>query len=101
MRKIGRHVSPAMLAEMMNPATMGPARAAPAMTGPNTANTVGICSRERLATMMLRPWGMSMAPNPPCTSRKAISMVGSTERPQPREARVKPAMPMRNTRRCP
>jgi hypothetical protein len=99
MRKIGRQVRPAMSALMRKPAMIGPSTAEAPMTGPNALNTRGSCSRENVRRRMPMPWGISSAPKPPCTSRPAISMAGSADRPHQSEARVNPAMPIRNIRR--
>lgn len=90
-----------MSASMMKPAAMGPSTAEPPMTGPNALTARGICSRENVASRMPMPCGISSAPKPPCTSRPAMSMAGSMDRPQRAEAAVNPAMPMRKTRRLP
>ena len=100
-RNIGRQARPAISALMINPATIGPSTAETPMTGPNAVNAPRSCSRENAAMRMLMPCGISRAPNPPCTSRPAISMTGSTDRPHQREAAVNPAMPIRNMRRLP
>ena len=100
-RKIGRQVRPAMSALMRKPATMGPSTAEAPITGPNALKTRGSCSRENVPIRMPMPCGISSAPKPPCTSRPAISMAGSADRPHHSEARVNPAMPIRNMRRLP
>ena len=86
---------------MRKPATMGPRTAEAPSTGPNALTARVICPRESVPIRMPMPWGISRAPKPPCTSRAAISMAGSADRPQASEARVNPAIPVRNMRRLP
>ena len=100
-RKIGRHVSPAMSASMMNPATMGPRTAEMPITGPKALTARGICAREKVAVRMLMPCGIRRAPKPPCTSLAPINMVGVTESPHTIDAPTKPTMPIRKVRRLP
>jgi hypothetical protein len=49
--------SPAMLALMMKPATIGPRIAETPITGPNRLTAVGICSRENMVVRIPIPWG--------------------------------------------
>ena len=101
MRNMARQPVPAMFASIRKPASIGPPTMARPSAGPKRLKALSIISREKCEVMIAMPWGMSSAPNAPWQRRAVISMAGLADRPQATDASVKPAMPMRNRRRCP
>ncbi len=74
----------------------------PAMTKPKTpiafARSAGSVNRNMISE---KATAETTAPPSPCTARAPSSRRCELERPQPSEARVKSAMPARNSRRWP
>jgi len=55
----------------------------------------------KLAFTMARPWGIIVAPNRPCSTRKPMRVSGLGASPQASDETAKPAMPMMNIGRRP
>ncbi len=86
---------------MSTPARIGAAIADRPITGPKAANTLGISSSAKTSLSIPKPWGMSRAPNAPCSARVTIRTPGEGAAAQAADIAVKPAEPIRNRRRRP
>jgi hypothetical protein len=71
------------------------------MTGPNAAKAPPISFGGKTVLIIPSPWGISSAPNAPCSTRVAISASGDGASAHAAEASVKPVMPTTKTRRRP
>ena len=84
------------------PATIGAASIATPVAGPNSATALSnSASSVKTSFIRPKPCGIISAPNAPCSTRNAIStpIVGATAHAA--ENSVKPAEPIRNSRRRP
>ena len=100
-RNTSRHPIPHRLASTSAPARIGAARIERPIIGPKAPNTLVISSSAKTSLSIPNPWGIISAPNEPCSTRKAISTAGDGATAQAADITVKPAEPIRNSRRRP
>jgi hypothetical protein len=100
-KNTSRHPIPHRLASISAPARTGAARMERPITGPKAPNTLVISLSSKTSLIIPNPWGIISAPNEPCSTRNTIntSIEGATE--QAADITVKPADPIRNSRRRP
>jgi len=100
-RNTSRHPIPHRLASISAPARIGAARIERPIIGPKAPNTLVISSSAKLSLSIPNPWGIISAPNAPCSTRKPISTAIDGAAAQAADITVKPAEPIRNSRRRP
>ena len=100
-RNTNRHPIPHRLASTRAPARIGAARIERPIIGPKAPNTFGNSSSANTSLIIPNPWGIISAPNEPCSTRKTISAAVEGATAQAADITVKPAEPIRNSRRRP
>ena len=100
-RNTSRQPIPHRFASTSAPARIGAASIDSPIIGPKAPKTLLISSSAKHSLIIPNPCGIISAPNAPCSTRKAISTSGEGAAAQAADITVKPAEPIRNSRRRP